>query len=188
MTFEELRNLIAADQFRYLGRSGWKDFLFQWLHESGFRFTVIMRACAFLRSQKLSRYGLYHLCLLWHKHQRVKYSTYIDFSTSIGGGLYLCHPCAIVINVRTVIGRDCTLSQGVTLGVTHQRSKHPGCPVIAGGISIGHDSAIGPNSVVVKPVPQKTVVSGIPAQEISQRGSDGYVSYLTSCKKDPEES
>lgn len=194
MTFQELKDLIAADQFRYHGKAGARDFLSLWFHETGFKFTVVMRTCAFLRSQRWSRYGFYHLCLLWHRRLQVKYSTYIDFATRIGPGLYLGHACAIVVNGRTVIGRDCTLSQSVTLGKANDRSRHPGCPIIQdrvyigpgavviGAITLEDDCAVGPNSVVVKPVPSMAVVSGIPAQEISQRGSAGYVSHAVTQK------
>lgn len=192
MSFEELKTLIAADQYRFEGKRGLKNFASLWLRESGFRFTVVMRTCAFLRSQKFSRYGLYHLFLFWHRRQQVKYSTYIDFSTKIGGGLYVGHPCAVIVNVHSVIGRDCTLSQSVTLGNTNRRSKYPGCPtigdrvylgpgaVIVGGVTIGDDCVVGPNSVVAKSFPSGSVISGLPAQLLSSRGSEGYVTHLTS--------
>lgn len=187
MGIQQLRQTIAADQFRYAGGSGWADFGRQWLSESGFRFTVIMRLTAFFRAQGWSRWGVYHFFLLWHRRQQVKYGTYINFASQIGPGLYLGHLVCIVVNSKSVIGRNCTLSHGVTLGQTNTRSKHPGCPVIGdsvylgcgskilGGITIGNDAAIAPNAVVVKDVPPMAVVSGIPAQIISMNGSDGYV-------------
>jgi serine O-acetyltransferase len=189
MTFAELCSTIAADQFRYEGGAGWKDFGKQWFRESGFRFTVVMRVTAYLRAQSWSRYGLYHLALLLHRRMQVKYGAYIDFAAKIGPGLYLGHLCFIVVNTHSVIGRDCTLSHGVTLGQTNQRSKTPGCPTVGdrvylgcgakilGGITLGDDSAVGPNSVVVKDVPPRVVVSGIPAVPISDKGSSGYVAY-----------
>lgn len=192
MTYQTLKHCIAADQFRYRGGSGWKDFFYLWLHVPGFKFTVVMRACGYLRAQSFSRYGLYHLCLFWHRRLQVKYGAYIDFSCSIGPGLYVPHICAIVVNVRCVIGQDCSMSQGVTLGNTNRRSKHPGTPrlgdrvylgpgaVVVGGIDIEDDCVIGPNSVVTKPLPPMSVVSGIPAQIISTRGSEGYVTQTTS--------
>ncbi len=190
MTFRELRSHIRADQFRYDGAAG--GFSRHWFGESGFRFTVVMRMCAFFRSQWWSRWGIYHLFRCWHRMQQVKYGAYISFESQIGPGLYLGHLVCIVANTKTVIGRDCTLSHGVTLGQTNARSKQPGCPVIGdrvyigpgacviGGITIGDDAAIGPNSVVVKDVPPMAVVSGIPATIISMKGSDGYVAFKTS--------
>lgn len=188
MTLAELQRLIAADQFRYAAGRGWRDFLSQWFHEGGFRITVIMRTCRFLRSQAWSRYGLYHLFLLWHRTQQILYGVHINFTTDIGPGLYLGHPLGIVVNSRTVIGANCTLSQNVTLGQTNARSKNPGCPrvgdrvyigcgsVIIGGIQLGDDAAVAPNAVVIRDVQPSEVVSGNPATVISTRGSEGYVS------------
>lgn len=188
MTFQELRACIAADQFRYDGGAGARDFWRQWFRESGFRFTVVMRLCTFLRAQAWSRWVIFHLVRCWHRRQQVRYGTYINYESKIGPGLYLGHLVSIVVNTQTVIGSNCTLGHGVTLGQTNARSKHPGCPVIGdnvylgcgakviGGIKVGDGAAIGPNSVVIKDVPPMGVVSGIPATVISMKGSDGYVS------------
>lgn len=188
MTFQELRHTIAADQFRYDGGSGARDFWRQWCREGGFRFTVVMRLCTFLRAQWWSRWVIFHLVRCWHRRQQVRYGIYVNYESKIGPGLYIGHPLCIVVNTKTVIGRNCTLGHGVTLGQTHARSKTPGCPVIGdhvylgcsatiiGGIHIGDNAVVGPNSVVTKDVPPMGVVSGIPAQLISMKGSDGYVS------------
>ena len=188
MTLHELRHLLAADQYRYERGAGFKDFSRQWRRESGFRFTVVMRLCGYLRAQKWSRYGMYHLVLWIHRRMQVKYAAYIDFSTSIGAGLYLGHLCFVVSNTRCEIGENCTLSHGVTLGQTHHRSKNPGVPIIGnrvylgcgakilGGIRIGDDAVVAPNAVVVSDVPAGAVVGGIPARVLSMEGSAGYVS------------
>jgi serine O-acetyltransferase len=188
MTFQELKNLIAADQHRYEARHGFRDFLKQWIREGGFRFTVVMRLCAWLRAQWWSRYGLYHLMLWKHRRMQIRYGAYIEYACQIGGGLYLGHMCSIVTNVRCTIGDNCTLGHGVTIGKTHDRSKHPGVPMIGdrvylgcgaailGGVRIGDDAVVAPNAVVISDVPAGAVVGGIPARVLSMEGSAGYVS------------
>jgi serine O-acetyltransferase len=199
MNFRELCRLLAADQYRYDAGTSWRDFCRQWLKESGFRFTVVMRLCAFLRAQPFTRYGPYHLSLWMHRRMQVKYGVYIEFATQIGAGLYLGHMNSIIVNTRSVIGANCTLSHGVTLGQTHQRSQHPGVPVIGdrvylgcgskilGGIQIGHDVVVAPNAVVAKDVPNNAVVGGIPAKILSFEGSEGYVTHLSRVVEKPSE-
>jgi len=150
-----------------------------------------MRLCGYLRSQRWSRFGFYHLCLWIHRRMQVRYGVYLEFSTQVGPGLYLGHPLGIVVNTRSVIGANCTLSHGVTLGQTHARSKYPGVPTIGdrvylgcgskilGGIRIGDDAVIAPNAVVAADVPPRAVAGGIPARVISEVGSTGYVSNLS---------
>jgi serine O-acetyltransferase len=73
-----------------------------------------------------------------------------------------------------------TIYHGVTLGGTSlaRGKRHPtvgdrvtigaGAKVL-GPITIGHDSRIGANAVVVKPVPPDSVVVGVPGQVIMRR-------------------
>jgi len=85
----------------------------------------------------------------------------------------------VVIGQTAEIGDDVTLYQGVTLGGTSLRAakRHPtvgdrvtigaGAKVL-GAITIGHDSRIGANAVVVRDVPPNSVVVGVPGQVIAR--------------------
>ncbi len=99
---------------------------------------------------------------------------------SIGRRFFIDHGMGVVIGETAVIGDDCTLYHGVTLGGTSwdKGKRHPtlhnGVVVGAGAkvlgpIEIGEGARIGSNSVVVKPVPAGATVVGIPAHVIDSK-------------------
>jgi serine O-acetyltransferase len=112
---------------------------------------------------------------------------YIDPDATIGPGLYIPHFGGIVIGERVVIGRNCDIHQGVTIGVGGRAPR--GYPVVGdrayigagakviGPIEIGDDVAIGANAVVTKSIPDRAVAVGIPARIISYEGSFEYIYY-----------
>jgi serine O-acetyltransferase len=85
----------------------------------------------------------------------------------------------VVIGETAEVGADVTLYQGVTLGGTslERGKRHPtvgdrvtigaGAKVL-GPITIGDDTRIGANAVVVKSVPPNSVVVGVPGQVIAR--------------------
>ena len=94
---------------------------------------------------------------------------------TIGSGLFIDHGMGVVIGETAEVGSDVTLYHGVTLGGTSlsKGKRHPtigdrvtigaGAKVL-GNITIGSDSRIGANAVVVKSVPENSVVVGVPGQ------------------------
>ena len=98
---------------------------------------------------------------------------------TIGSGLFTDHATGVVIGETAEVGDDVTLYQGVTLGGTslEKTKRHPtlGDRVIVGAgakvlgpVTIGDDSRIGANAVVVKSVPPNSVVVGVPGQIVSR--------------------
>jgi serine O-acetyltransferase len=96
---------------------------------------------------------------------------------TIGRRFFIDHGMGVVIGETAIIGDDCTLYHGVTLGGTswNKGKRHPtlhdGVVVGAGAkvlgpIDIGAGARIGSNSVVVKPVPTGATVVGIPGHII----------------------
>jgi serine O-acetyltransferase len=97
----------------------------------------------------------------------------------IGHGLFIDHGMGVVIGETTEIGKDVTLYHGVTLGGTslEKGKRHPtigdrvvvgaGAKVL-GAITIGDDTRIGANAVVVKSVPENSLVVGVPGQTVSR--------------------
>jgi serine O-acetyltransferase len=96
---------------------------------------------------------------------------------SIGRKFFIDHGMGVVIGETARVGDCVTLYHGVTLGGT-SRSKgkrHPtlednvvigaGAKVL-GGITIGANSRVGANAVVVRPVPPDSVVVGVPGEVV----------------------
>lgn len=95
----------------------------------------------------------------------------------IGRHFFIDHGMGVVIGETAVIGDDCTLYHGVTLGGTtwNKGKRHPtlhdgvvigaGAKVL-GAIEIGEGARVGSNSVVLKPVPAGATVVGIPGHII----------------------
>lgn len=102
-------------------------------------------------------------------------------AAQIGRRFFIDHAMGVVIGETTVIGDDCVLYQGVTLGGTGNESgkRHPtlgdrvtvgtGAKVL-GNIHIGDDVRIGGNSVVVKDVPPASTVVGVPGRVVRRNG------------------
>jgi len=111
----------------------------------------------------------------------VRLMTGVDIhpGATLGRGLFIDHATGIVIGETAEVGADVTIYQGVTLGGTQlERGKrHPtiGDRVTIGAgaralgpITIGSDSRIGANAVVVRDVPANSVVVGVPGQVVSR--------------------
>ena len=101
---------------------------------------------------------------------------------TIGDGLFIDHGAGVVIGETAEIGNNVTLYHGVTLGGTgkDEGKRHPtigdnvligtGCKVL-GPITIGANSRIGANSVVLSCIPANATAIGIPACVVRVNGS-----------------
>ena len=99
-------------------------------------------------------------------------------AAQIGEGLFIDHGMGIVIGETTVIGDDCHLTQGVTLGGTSNKreKRHPtlrnnvvvgaGAKII-GAVELGDHVRIGAGSVVVTNVPPYATVVGVPGKVVA---------------------
>jgi len=113
----------------------------------------------------------------------VRFATGIEIhpAATIGDGFFIDHGMGVVIGATTIIGRNVTLYQGVTLGGTslNPGKRHPtlldnvvvgvGAAVL-GDIVVGENSQVGAGSVVVKDVPPNSTVVGIPGRVVSKDG------------------
>ena len=92
----------------------------------------------------------------------------IPRSAKIGPGLYIGHYGGITVSSIAVIGRNCNLSQNITIGVSGAGAKRgaptlgdnvyvaPGARLV-GKISIGNNVKIGANAVIHKDLPDNAI-------------------------------
>ncbi|MGB4811815.1 MAG: serine O-acetyltransferase [Methylophilaceae bacterium] len=98
---------------------------------------------------------------------------------TIGRRVFIDHGMGVVIGETAIIGDDCTLYHGVTLGGTswNKGKRHPtlesgvvigaGAKVL-GPITVHKNAKIGSNAVVVKDVPESATAVGIPARILEE--------------------
>jgi serine O-acetyltransferase len=99
----------------------------------------------------------------------------------IGRGLLIDHGAGVVIGETAVIGDDCTIYQGVTLGGTGKEhgKRHPtlgnnvmvgaGAKVL-GPFRVGDNSRIAAGAVVLEEIPPNSTAVGAPARVVRQNG------------------
>lgn len=126
------------------------------------------------------------VCLLWQKNIEIFTGISIPASVNIGHSFYIGHFGGIIINATAIIGDNCNISQGVTIGVSGLNEKR-GVPkignnvyiganaVVAGKICIEDNVLIGACSLVTSNAFKNNVLVGVPAIVVSEKGSHGYI-------------
>jgi serine O-acetyltransferase len=142
------------------------------LYFKGFHALVTHRFAHELLKQGRRDFALY----LQSQSSRI-FAVDINPAARIGIGIMLDHGTGIVIGETAAIGDNCSILQNVTLGGTGKETgdRHPkiGANVllsvgakVLGNIKVGDCSVVGAGSVVLKDVPPRTTVAGVPAKEI----------------------
>ncbi|MFP4656404.1 MAG: serine O-acetyltransferase EpsC [Candidatus Woesearchaeota archaeon] len=97
-------------------------------------------------------------------------------------GFFIDHGMGIVIGETVIIGKDCSIFHGVTLGGTgkHKGKRHPTLEdnvyvgaqaTILGPVKIGKNSKVGAETVIInKDVPKNCTVVGAPGKIVKQEG------------------
>ncbi|NAS29831.1 serine acetyltransferase [Flavobacteriaceae bacterium R38] len=124
--------------------------------------------------------------VLWQKWIEIITGISLPYSAQIGKGFYIGHFGNIIINGKAIIGENCNISQGVTIGVSG-RGKKRGVPlikdnvyigvnaVIVGNITIGTNAVIAANSLVVNDVDADSTYMGVPAVKVNNNNSEAYI-------------
>ena len=99
----------------------------------------------------------------------------------LGHGILIDHGCGTVIGETAVVGDDCTIYQGVTLGGvgTSRGKRHPtignhvmigaGAKIL-GAFEVGDNCQIAANAVLLKPLEENSTAAGIPARQVKKDG------------------
>lgn len=124
-------------------------------------------------SNRLYYYKIPILPKIIYYFSYILFNSSIPPSTSIGENTKFAYGgIGIVIHGRAVIGANCIIGQGITIGGKSKKRKVPiignnvylsaGCRIL-GPVTIGDNVIVGANAVVVKDVPSNTIVGGVPA-------------------------
>lgn len=131
----------------------------------------------FVIKNRILRAPLTILYIVLHKLTEIVCGISIGSTAVIGRRFSIEHHGCIVIHGASVIGDDCLIRHGVTLGNTGYADPF-GAPTlgnrvqigagakILGRVRIGNDVIIGANAVVVHDVPDATAVGGVPARAL----------------------
>lgn len=172
--FKLFPDIVYSDLYRYNGKMGVKNLLGTAIRKVDFRWILLFRIYQSRRHPFFSRWMLRRCSL--------KTGIQIGWHSTIGKGLVLVHCGNIAVNNEAVIGKNCTMYHGVTVGMEFRGSRQ-GNPVIGdnvwigsnacivGNIKIGDDVLIAPLSFVNFDVPSHSIVIGNPAKIIHRENA-----------------
>lgn len=180
ISWAETCEIIKEDYRRFSKNGGVLIFILKVLFNSSFCITFWFRIACYLNERKnvISKACLVLVKFIYFFNQRMT-GIQVPVGTRIGSGLRFFHYNCIVIAYSAIIGKNCSIHQGVTIGRVFAGKKEgvptignnvvifPGAKVI-GNINVGDYVVIGTNAVVVDDVPSNSIVAGTPAKIISR--------------------
>lgn len=179
----KLKELIDSDTYRYYG--GQKKELFWRLRNVTLLYTITQRKAHYYCENKQRIRGFIYRWRLNYLSR--KYLLQIPYPVTIGKGLNIVHFGRVIIAPSVVIGDNCNIFTGVTIGSTVRGSRR-GVPkignevwigpnsVIVGKVTIGDDVLIAANAYVNFDVPDHSIVIGNPGKIIArENATEGYI-------------
>lgn len=162
-------------------------------HDIIWKYQILLRKCEYIENCKKG--FLWSLIGKVYKLYFINLSHRLGFSIPFnvfGPGLSIAHYGQLVVNSNAVIGKNCRIHEGVTIGASGnsywpdkatQEAPKIGDNVfiatgakILGNIKIADGVVIGANSVVVKDILEPNItVAGVPAKKVSENNSEKYI-------------
>lgn len=132
-------------------------------------------------AHKLHGMGRYFLADWVSMHARKVTGIEIHPAAQIGKNVFIDHGMGVVIGETAVVGDNCTIYQGVTLGGTgkDKGKRHPtignnvtigsGAKIL-GPFTVGDNSKVAANAVVLNEIPPNSTCVGVPAHIVKREG------------------
>lgn len=157
---------ILSDYYRYKGKKApWLKVLLYTFANHCFAYSFWLRVAA-SKNPIMHQFGRIRLKMASRKH-----CMQISYQAKIGYGLYIGHGISMVVNPNAIIGNNCNLSQGLTIGTNYKKSAVIGDNVYIGpsvclieDVKIGKNVTIGAGSIVTKDIPENSTAVGNPAK------------------------
>lgn len=180
MTYAKYKYLMRADYQRIsVIYGGEKYILLKILLYTHLNLIFFFRTASYLRNKRnIFARIIYNVIKFIYYRKQLITGIQLPIGTEVGGGLHFIHFSDIVIAASSIIGENCTILNGVTLGHSFSARKD-GTPTLGdnvvvftgakllGAIHIGNRAVIAANAVVTKDVPENCIVAGNPARIIS---------------------
>jgi len=171
-----IKEYIKSDLYRYTGNISCRLFIKSYIRNRSFKYSF------WLRLTQTNQRFLKFIAMFKLDRLSRKYGIQISRHSTIGYGLYIGHGMSIIINPTTVIGNNCNLSQFTSIGANEGKSAIIGNEVYIGpnvciveNVTIGDFSTIGAGAVVVKDVPERATVAGVPAKVLTDKQPSRYI-------------
>lgn len=136
---------------------------------------------SYRRANWFYRRGFFTIARMISQRARNKTGIEIHPGATIGKGLFIDHGMGVVIGETAVIGNNCLIYQGATLGGTgkDKGKRHPtlGDNVLVGAgakvlgpFKVGSNVKIAANAVVLNAIPDDCTAVGVPARIVKRKG------------------
>ncbi len=151
-------------------------FIKTYLFQHRLRYMIYFRKAQNAQNKVFKRFYEYKL----FRYSR-KYGIEINSSTKIGKGFVMTHPYNITVTPSAILGDNVTMTKGSTIGFSGGKRK--GSPIIGncvyiglnstilGGITVGNDVLIAPNTFLNENVPDHSIVIGNPCKIIPKENA-----------------